>query len=146
MSTIKKFYTMIGAMLLLSSTSFAQNLLELPALTISRSGAIVGNGFGPRTTNQVVFFDKDKDDNGRFDPQNANPNAIAAPYNAVTFSFQNQQYTSGFSYAGTPNPVTTGLVFGAGPDNADGVGPNGFGVQGCSPPGKLQPAWFLWGW
>jgi hypothetical protein len=133
MSTSKKFYTMIGAMLLLSSTSFAQNLLELPVIQVSRSGAIVGNGFGPRTTNHVVYFDKDRLDNGKFDPQSATPNAIAAPYNAVTFSLQNQQYASGFSYAGNPNPVTTGLVFGAAPDNADGVGPNGVGVQGVTP-------------
>ena len=132
MSIKLKLLNFVSGILLFSASSLSQNLLELPVNNF-RSGSISGNGFGPRTTNQVVYFDKDRLDNGNMEPQSASPFAIAAPYNSVTFSFENQQFTSGFSYAGNPNNVTTGLVFGAGPDNADGVGPNGFGVQGVYP-------------
>lgn len=131
MSTKTKFYSLLSGFMLLGCAVSAQNLLELP-INSFRTAAPTGNGNGPRTTNHVIFFDKDRQDNNVMSAQNSNPNPIAAPYNSVTFSLANQQYTSGFSYAGNPNPVTTGLVFGAAPDNATGVGPNGFGVQGVN--------------
>lgn len=135
MSTKTKFYSLLSGFLLLGCAVSAQtnsNLLELP-INSFRTAAPTGNGFGPRTTNHVIFFDKDRNNNNVMAAQNTTPNAIVAPYNSVTFSLANQQFTTGFSYAGNPNPVTTGLVFGAGPDNATGVGPNGFGIQGVNP-------------
>ncbi|MGH2553671.1 MAG: T9SS type A sorting domain-containing protein [Chitinophagaceae bacterium] len=132
MSTKTKFYKLLIGLLFFSSVSIAQNnskLLEFTLNHLTEAGTVAGSGFGPRTTNHVVFFDKDKDNNGKMDMQSANPDPISSPFISATISLQNQQYT-GFTYGtGSPYPISTGLVFGAAPSTAFG-GP---------PPQQVEP-------
>lgn len=140
MSTKTKFYKLLTGLMLLSSVGFAQpRLLELTLNHLTGGGGLPGFGFGPRTANHVVSFDKDRQDNGSMDLQSANPEPIAAPFVTATYSFQNQQYT-GFTYGagtlngfGTSNAISSGLVFGAGPSNATGVPPGLPDIQQASP-------------
>ena len=122
MSTKTKFYKIVTGLLLFSAVSVAQpRLLELTNSNLT--GPIVGNGFGPRTTNHVVFFDKDRLDDGNMKHQSATPDPITAPYITATFSLENQQHT-GLTYGtGSPYPISTGLVFGAAPSTAFGGAP-----------------------
>ncbi len=138
MSTKTKFYKLLTGLMLLSCVTFAQpRLLEFTLSNITTP--LVGNGFGPRTTNHVVTFDKDRHDDGKFKTQGSSPDPILAPFFATTISFQNQQHT-GLTYGagtvnggGTSNAVTAGLVFGAGPSTALGVAPGTPNVQQASP-------------
>lgn len=136
MSTKTKFYKLLMGLLFLSSAAFAQpKLLEF---TLNHATApIVGNGFGSRTTNHVVTFDRDVNDNGGMTSQSTD--ITLTPFITATFSLQNQQYT-GFTYGagtlngfGTSNAISTGLVFGAGPSTATGTAPGSPNVQQTSP-------------
>jgi hypothetical protein len=138
MSTKTKIYKLLTGLLILSSTALAQpRLLEMT--TNHLTGALSGNGFGPRTTNHVVTFDKDRLDNGNMTLQSANPDPVIGPSITATYSLQNQQYT-GFTYGagttngtGSSNAISTGLVFGAGPSTALGAAPGTPAIQQASP-------------
>jgi hypothetical protein len=140
MSTKTKFYKLLTGLMLLSSVGFAQpRLLEYTLNHLTGGGSVPGSGFGPRITNHLVSFDKDRQDNGSMDLQSANPEPIVAPFVTSTFSFQNQQYT-GFTYGagtingfGTSNAISSGLVFGAGPSNATGAPPGNPNIQQATP-------------
>lgn len=138
MSKNTKRCALIVSALLAGAASFGQaRLLEM---TLSHATTpVAGNGFGPRTANQVIFFDKDRLDNGSFNAQGNNPDPITAPFISTTISFDRQAFT-GLTYgagttnlSGTSNAVATGLVFGAGPSQATGTAPGNPNVQQASP-------------
>jgi|GEM_PF-866425 len=139
MSTIKKFYTLLAGLLLLSTVTLAQpKLLELTAVN-HFTNPVAGNGFGPRTTNHVIYFDKDRLNDASFIAQGNSPDPITPPYISTTVFLQNQQFT-GLTYGagtvngfGTSNAVPTGLVFGAGPSGATGAAPGTPNVQQADP-------------
>jgi hypothetical protein len=141
MSTKTKFYTLLTGLMLLSTVSFAQTnwphkLLELRS---APSLPVTGNGFGPRTTNHVVRFDRDSIDNNNFVLQTQGSNPVLNPL-VATYKLENQQYT-GFTYGagtvnlfnGAPNSISTGLVFGAAPSTASGPPPGSPNVQQVTP-------------
>jgi hypothetical protein len=137
MSTIKKFYTLLTALFISAVVMAQPRLMEFTLNHLTTP--ITGNGFGPRTTNHVVYFDKDRQNNGNFNAQGNNPDPITAPFISATVSLVNQQFT-GLTYgagttngAGTSNAVPTGLVFGAGPAQATGAAPGVPNVQQASP-------------
>ena len=127
MKQILNYLPKLAILLLISSAGFSQNgqiLLEFTGgLGPNQTAAIVGAGFGPRITNHVVTFDKDTVNNGVFSNQTTSPYPIqVSPAYSATISLQNQQYT-GFTYgAGGSYPISSGLVFGAGPTPAAGAG------------------------
>jgi hypothetical protein len=140
MSTKTKFYKLLTGLMLLSTVTFAQlnyphKLLEFRSIP----GSLTGNGFGPRTTNHVLRFDRDSIDNNNFVLQTVGTNPVLNPLTS-TFKLENQQYT-GFTYGagtvnlfnGAPNSISTGLVFGAGPSNASGPAPGSPNVQQVTP-------------
>ena len=138
MSKNTKRCALIVSALLAGAASFGQ--AKLMEMTLGHATTpVAGNGFGPRTTNHVVFFDKDRLDNGNFNAQGNAPDAVTAPYISATISLANQQFT-GLTYgagttnlSGTSNAVATGLVFGAGPSQATGTAPGNPNVQQASP-------------
>lgn len=140
MSTKTKFYKLLTGLMLLSSVGFTQpKLLENTLNHLTGGGLVPGSGFGPRITNHVVSFDKDRSDNGKMDLQSATPEPITIPYVTATFALVNQQYT-GFTYGagtlngfGTSNAISSGLTFGAGPSNATGAAPGTPNIQQASP-------------
>jgi len=138
MSTKTKFYKLLTVLMLLSCVTFAQpRLLEYTLNNITTP--LVGNGFGPRTTNHVITFDKDRNNDGKFKTQGSSPDPITAPFFTTTVSFQNQQHT-GLTYgvgtlngAGTTNAVATGLVFGDAPLTVLVTAPGTPAIQQASP-------------
>ena len=137
MSKNTKRCALIMSALLAGAASFGQARLEMTLNHLTTP--IAGSGFGPRTTNHVIYFDKDRLDNGNFDLQGSNPNPINAPYISTTISFDRQEFT-GLTYGagttnlgGTTNAVNSGLVFGAGPSQATGTAPGSPNVQQASP-------------
>ena len=138
MSKNTKRCALIMSALLAGAASFGQ--AKLMEMTLNHATTpVAGNGFGPRTANHVVFFDKDRLDNGNFNAQGNAPDAVTAPYISATISLANQQFT-GLTYgagttnlSGTSNAVSTGLVFGAGPSQATGTAPGNPNVQQASP-------------
>jgi Secretion system C-terminal sorting domain len=138
MSKNTKRCALIMSALLAGAASFGQ--AKLMEMTLGHATTpVAGNGFGPRTSNHVVFFDKDRLDNGNFNAQGNSPDAITAPYISATISLANQQFT-GLTYgagttnlSGSSNAVPNGLVFGAGPSQATGTAPGNPNVQQASP-------------
>ena len=128
MSNKTKLCTLMIALMSTGAVSFGQ--ARLMEMTLGHlTTPIAGNGFGSRTTNHVIFFDKDRTNNGNFNAQVSNPDPVTAPYISATVSFANQQFT-GLTYGagtvnggGTSNAVASGLVFGAGPSQATGTAP-----------------------
>lgn len=138
MSNKTKLCTLMIALMSTGAVSFGQ--ARLMEMTLGHlTTPIAGNGFGARTTNHVIFFDKDRTNNGNFNAQGNSPDPVTAPYISATVSFANQQFT-GLTYGagtvnggGTSNAVASGLVFGAGPSQSTGTAPGTPNVQQSSP-------------
>ncbi len=114
MVTKIKFYALLTCFLAAFGVGRTQvaTLEMIEGLSYGGPTVISGNGFGPRTTNHVVTFVKDAANNTVFTSN--------SPTVTASFALDQQQYT-GFTYgSGGSYPISTGLVFGAGPSFSTG--------------------------